>query len=199
MSATTSSTTPAYQPDITALTDAVKAMLLQNNTPSPAPVKVIEEICVTCSGPHPYYKCLATDGNAFNASATTRTYNQGGPRYRPQRETNYRASNQIRPPGFPQPNVQNNQNRPSGSRSLPSNTVANPRGNLKCITTRSGISYNGPTIPPTSSPLPKEVEREPEATKDRVQTTNLGSTAHVQPPVVQIPIPEPDVAPKPNP
>ncbi|GJU16612.1 reverse transcriptase domain-containing protein [Tanacetum coccineum] len=62
-----------------------------------------------------------------------------------------------------------------------------------------GVSYDGPTIPPTSSPLPKEVECEPEETKDKVQTTNLGSTAHVQPPVVQVPIPEPDVAPKPNP
>ncbi|GJU45523.1 reverse transcriptase domain-containing protein [Tanacetum coccineum] len=64
---------------------------------------------------------------------------------------------------------------PSGSGSLPSNTVANPRGDLKAITTRSGVSYNGPTIPPTSSPLPKEVEREPEVTKDK-----------------------PDVSPKPN-
>ncbi|GKC08013.1 hypothetical protein Tco_0999623 [Tanacetum coccineum] len=88
---------------------------------------------------------------------------------------------------------------PSGSGSLPSNTIANPRGDLKVITTRSGVSYDGPTIPPTSSPLPKEVECEPEATKDKVQTTSLGSTAHVQPLVVQVPIPEPDVAPKPNP
>ncbi|GJV20551.1 hypothetical protein Tco_1369571 [Tanacetum coccineum] len=39
---TTSSSTPAYLPEITALTDAVKAMLLQNKTPSPAPVKAIE-------------------------------------------------------------------------------------------------------------------------------------------------------------
>ncbi|GJR33144.1 hypothetical protein Tco_1109376 [Tanacetum coccineum] len=88
---------------------------------------------------------------------------------------------------------------PSGSGSLPSNIVANPRGDLKDITTRSGVSYDGPTIPLTSSPLSKEVEREPEATKDKVQTTNLGSTTHVQPSVVQVPIPEPDVAPKPNP
>ncbi|GKA32773.1 reverse transcriptase domain-containing protein [Tanacetum coccineum] len=110
VSATTSST-PAYLPEITALTNVVKAMLLQNKTPSPAHVKAMEEICVTCGGPHPYYECLATDSNTFNASAATGTYNQGGHRYRPQGETNYRASNQIRPPGFPQPNVQNNQNR----------------------------------------------------------------------------------------
>nr|GEW07789.1 reverse transcriptase domain-containing protein [Tanacetum cinerariifolium] len=88
---------------------------------------------------------------------------------------------------------------PSGSVSLPSDTIANPRGDLKVITTRSGVSYDGPTIPPTSSPLPKEVEREPKATKNKVQTTSSGSITHVQPPVVQVPIPKPDVAPKPNP
>nr|GEY14675.1 reverse transcriptase domain-containing protein [Tanacetum cinerariifolium] len=87
---------------------------------------------------------------------------------------------------------------PSGSGSLPSNTIANPRGDLKVVSTRSGVSYDGPTIPPTSFSLPKEVKRETEATKDKVQTTSSGSTAHVQPPVVQVPVPEPDVAPKPN-
>ncbi|GJS34774.1 reverse transcriptase domain-containing protein [Tanacetum coccineum] len=88
---------------------------------------------------------------------------------------------------------------PLGSGSLPSNIVANSRGDLKAITTRSGVSYDGPTISTTSSPLSKEVGREPEATKDKVQTTNLRSIAHVQPLVVQVPILEPVVAPKPNP
>ncbi|GKD21308.1 hypothetical protein Tco_1223011 [Tanacetum coccineum] len=45
----------------------------------------------------------------------------------------------------------------------------------------------------------KLLERELEATKDKFQTTSLGSTAHVRPLVVQLPIPEPYVAPKPNP
>ncbi|GJX94554.1 reverse transcriptase domain-containing protein [Tanacetum coccineum] len=81
----------------------------------------------------------------------------------------------------------------SGSGSLPSNTVANPRGDLKAITTQSGISYDGPPI----LPLPKVVEREPEVTKDTVQP----STKNIQPPVVQTqaPIDEPVVAPKPKP
>ncbi|GKD13866.1 reverse transcriptase domain-containing protein [Tanacetum coccineum] len=85
----------------------------------------------------------------------------------------------------------------SGSGSLPSNTVANPRGDLKAITTRSGISYDGPPIPPPLFPLPKVVEREPEVTKDTVQP----STENIQPPVVQTqaPIDEPVVAPKPKP
>ncbi|GJT39553.1 hypothetical protein Tco_0939418 [Tanacetum coccineum] len=91
-----------------------------------------------------------------------------------------------------------NQNS-SGSGLLPSNTVANPRGDVKAITTRNGVAYDGPLIPPTPSPLPKEVERETEATKDKVKNTSLVSTAHVQPPVVQDPFPKPEVAPKPKP
>nr|GEU99996.1 putative reverse transcriptase domain-containing protein [Tanacetum cinerariifolium] len=35
----------------------------------------------------------------------------------------------------------------SGSGSLPSNTIANPKGELKAITTRSGIVLNGPFVP----------------------------------------------------
>ncbi|GKA15371.1 hypothetical protein Tco_0695118 [Tanacetum coccineum] len=80
-----------------------------------------------------------------------------------------------------------------GSGSLPSNTISNPRGDLKEITTQSGISYDGPPIPP----LPKVVEREPKVTKDTVQP----STKNIQPLKVQIqaPIDEPVVAPKPKP
>ncbi|GJR57624.1 hypothetical protein Tco_1499786 [Tanacetum coccineum] len=105
---TTSSSSPS--PDITALTDIVKELVLMNTANQQASVKAVEETCVTCGGPHPYYECLATDSNIFNASATTRTYNQGGNRYRPQGDPNYRASNQMGPSGFPPTNVQNNQN-----------------------------------------------------------------------------------------
>ncbi|GJU12346.1 hypothetical protein Tco_1134742 [Tanacetum coccineum] len=105
VSATTSSSTPAYLPEITALTNDVKAMLLQNKTPSPAHVKAMEETCVICGGLHPYYECLAIDGNTFNAFAATGTYNQGGHGYCPRGETNYCARNQMRPPSFLQPNV----------------------------------------------------------------------------------------------
>ncbi|GKC18438.1 reverse transcriptase domain-containing protein [Tanacetum coccineum] len=293
VSANTSSSTMACPSEMATLTDAVNAMLHHVKTSPSKAVKAISESYVTCGGPHPYYKCLAANGNTFNASAAASTYNQNQG-YRPQGETNYRASNQMGPPGFPP--VQNNQNyfnqnhgynqnrgnnfnqgnqnyqvpqvgplnnlsnymktnevnirvmqnqisnmrtelkkemdttlsrqnnafknelrneltndiknmmssffqmntaSSSGSGSLPSNTVANPRGDLKAITTRSGISYDGPPIPPPFSPLPKVVEREPEVTKDTVQP----STENIQPPVVQIqaPIDEPVVAPKPKP
>ncbi|GKE88157.1 hypothetical protein Tco_1565632 [Tanacetum coccineum] len=222
------------------------AMFKQHQvTPAPGSVKAVEESCVTCGGAHSYRQCPATDGNTFSGYhdniqgyvlAAAVNYNQGNTGYRPQN-----VANQIRPPVFGQPNVQNNQTRynqvynqnrvinqgnpnyqapayqasihqpqvvttsdfsnyikandavmknmqtqmtsltnsnidlknmfgqfmkmntasTSGSGSLPSNTVANPRGDLKVITTRSGISYDGPPIPPPSSSLPKVVERNP--------------------------------------
>ncbi|GKC00623.1 hypothetical protein Tco_0986759 [Tanacetum coccineum] len=70
----------------------------------------------------------------------------------------------------------------SGSGTLPSNTITNPREDLKGITTRSGVAYKGPTIPTTSS-SPKVVERE---------------TEPVIAPVVE-PVEAPVSAPKPNP
>ncbi|GKD89805.1 reverse transcriptase domain-containing protein [Tanacetum coccineum] len=53
ISGTTTSSTPAYLPEIIALTDAVKAMLLHVKTLSPAHVKAMEETCVICGGLHP--------------------------------------------------------------------------------------------------------------------------------------------------
>nr|GEV74449.1 reverse transcriptase domain-containing protein [Tanacetum cinerariifolium] len=73
----------------------------------------------------------------------------------------------------------------SGSRTLSSNTITNPKADLKGITTRSGTAYQGPTIPTTSSSLPKVVERKTEVTKDTMPPTKNGSTKDVQPLVVQ--------------
>ncbi|GJZ72802.1 reverse transcriptase domain-containing protein [Tanacetum coccineum] len=66
----------------------------------------------------------------------------------------------------------------SGSGSLPSITIANLRGDMKAITTRSGVSYDGHQVLPLPSSLPKVVEHEPEVTKDTV----LPSTENIQPP-----------------
>ncbi|GJY53983.1 hypothetical protein Tco_0445647 [Tanacetum coccineum] len=83
----------------------------------------------------------------------------------------------------------------SGSSSLPGDTVANPRSDMKAITTRSGVSYDGPQVPPPPSSLPKVVEHEPEVTKDTVQP----NTENIQPSEVQTQIDEPVVAPKTKP
>ncbi|GKE69448.1 reverse transcriptase domain-containing protein [Tanacetum coccineum] len=71
---------------------------------------------------------------------------------------------------------------------------------MKAITTRSGVAYEGPSIPTNPSPK-KVVERETDETTDKEQSNFQGSTAHIPPSVNSIPIPEPDVPktlPKPN-
>nr|GEV59848.1 reverse transcriptase domain-containing protein [Tanacetum cinerariifolium] len=68
----------------------------------------------------------------------------------------------------------------TGTGSLPSNLVPNPREDHKVITTRSGVTLAGPSI---SLPLPsKEVDRELETITDQVL---IGSTNNVPPLVVQ--------------
>ncbi|GJZ95628.1 reverse transcriptase domain-containing protein [Tanacetum coccineum] len=66
-----------------------------------------------------------------------------------------------------------NTNQPSSSSSLPNNTIPKPRNEAKAITTRSGVSYDGPPIPPP-------VVKESEVTKD----TRLPSTEDIQPPLI---------------
>ncbi|GKA82421.1 hypothetical protein Tco_0789169 [Tanacetum coccineum] len=265
----TSSSTPTVLPDVAELKDMVRALLLdkKNQTPDPAPIKAVEESCVTC-GCHSYRNCPATIGNVYRdniqeyaSQAAAVNYNQGNTGYRPPM-----VANQIRPPvqqnqgnsqnrynqnrgnnynqgqiyrpqvnqppayqapapqtqGVSKTDFQNyvtandavmrnmqNQNQTlqnqmtnltdmlskfvnsntassSGSGTLPSNTITNPKEDLKGITTRSGVAYKGPTIPTTSSSSPKVVERETEVTKDTVPPTNNGSTKDVQPPVVPV-------------
>ncbi|GJW56411.1 hypothetical protein Tco_0103142 [Tanacetum coccineum] len=101
---------------------------------------------------------------------------------------------------------------PSGT--LPSNTIPNPKGEMKAITTRSGVAYEGPSNP-TKPFLKKVVERETEEITDEEQNNFQGSTAQIPPPVIpkhfrpeipktlpkSTPIPEPEIpktVPKPS-
>nr|GEY16198.1 reverse transcriptase domain-containing protein [Tanacetum cinerariifolium] len=236
------SSTPAVLADVAELKDMVRALLLdkknqhsaQTSSPTPAPIKAIEPSCVTCGGNHAYQNCPATSGNVYQdniqeyvSQAAAANYGQGNTGFRPQM-----VANQIRPPGFPP--VQNNQNnfnrgnnfnqyrggnfnqsnfnqsqltRPQvnqplayqapvsqtqsvsktdfesyvkandavlrniqnqGSGTLPGNTVTNPKEDLKGITTRSGVAYQGPTTPTPS----KVANQGTEVTKDKVQTSS---------------------------
>ncbi|GJW97812.1 reverse transcriptase domain-containing protein [Tanacetum coccineum] len=58
---------------------------------TPAPVKAVEETCVTCGGAHSWYNCPTTDNNQASVCATTGTYNQVNPPNR--------VSNQMAQPG----------------------------------------------------------------------------------------------------
>ncbi|GJS57724.1 reverse transcriptase domain-containing protein [Tanacetum coccineum] len=272
--------THAVNQQTSVVTTAMTAILKQfQANPPPASVKSVEEICVTCGGAHPYYQCLAADDNTFPefhdniqgyVLASAINYNQGNSGYRPPS-----VANQIRPSGFAQPNVQNNQNRfsqpqgynrgnnfnqnatyqapiqqnqsvplselekfkktndvnmkamqnqinnvknelrnemqnsiqtsmsnqtnelknmmasffqmntasTSGTGSLPSNTVANPKGELKAITTRSGLVLDGPSVPmPPPFINPEEDERVEETLTD---PEHGEFTIKVPPPLVQ--------------
>nr|GEW65341.1 reverse transcriptase domain-containing protein [Tanacetum cinerariifolium] len=73
--------------------------------------------------------------------------------------------------------TENLYNKPSTSNSLPSNTIPNPKGEAKAITTRSGMSYKEPPIPPTGVN-----QQEPEeATMD----TEPQNSDDIHPPTVQ--------------
>nr|GEZ55366.1 reverse transcriptase domain-containing protein [Tanacetum cinerariifolium] len=175
--------TSGVSPDVAELKDMVKPLLLDKKAP---------------------------DGNVYHnniqeyvSQASVVNYNQGNTSYRPQM-----MSNQIQPPDFPlEPNNQNltnltdlitkfvNSNTAStlSSVTLPSNMIANLKSDLKAIITQSGVSYDGPQIPPSV------VENEPEATKDTVNPTNNGNIEDVQPQAVQaesLVSTEPTIAPK---
>nr|GEW44130.1 DNA-directed DNA polymerase [Tanacetum cinerariifolium] len=84
------------------------------------------------------------------------------------------------------------QNQPSTLGTLPSNTIHNPKGEMKAATTRSGLAYDGPSIP-TKSSLEKVDEQITEEILDKEHSNSSGSTAQFQPPVVPISIPKPNV------
>nr|GEZ51153.1 reverse transcriptase domain-containing protein [Tanacetum cinerariifolium] len=79
--------THAVNQQTSVVTTAMTAILKQfQETPPLASVKAVEEICVTYSGAHLYYQCLAADGNTFSkfrdniqgyVSAAAFNYNQG--------------------------------------------------------------------------------------------------------------------------
>nr|GFD06106.1 hypothetical protein [Tanacetum cinerariifolium] len=73
--------------------------------------------------------------------------------------------------------IQNLYNKPSTSSSLPINTISNPKGEAKAITTRSGMSYKEPPIPPTGVNKQEPVE----VTKD----TEPQNSDDIHPPTVQ--------------
>nr|GFB17091.1 hypothetical protein [Tanacetum cinerariifolium] len=74
--------------------------------------------------------------------------------------------------------MQNLYNKPPPSSSLPSNTIPNPKGEAKAITTRSGMSYKELPIPPTGVSQQEPVE----VTMD----TELSNFDDIHPPTVQV-------------
>nr|GEX60072.1 hypothetical protein [Tanacetum cinerariifolium] len=133
--------THAVNQQTSAVTTAMIAILKQfQATPPPASIKAIEEICVTCGGAHPYYQCLAADGNTFPelrdniqgcVVGAVVNYNQGNSVYHPPDQS------------YQSPTQQN----PLSELEKIKRVNEGWEGELKAITTRSGIVLDGPSVP----------------------------------------------------
>ncbi|GJU63018.1 reverse transcriptase domain-containing protein [Tanacetum coccineum] len=150
--------TSGISPDVSELKDMVKALLIdKQNHQTLVSIKAVEESCVTCGGAHSYQSCPATDGNVYHdniqayvSQAAAANFNQGN--------TSARPPMVNQPPAYQAPVYQASIPQTQGSGTLPGNTITNPKEDLKGITTRSGVAYQGPTIPSTSSSLSESDE-----------------------------------------
>ncbi|GJW23596.1 reverse transcriptase domain-containing protein [Tanacetum coccineum] len=209
--------THAVNKQTSAVTTAMTTILKQfQATPPPTSVKAVEEICVTCGGGHPYYQCLAVDGNTFlefwdniqgyvsaaavvplselekikkmndaNIKAMQAQINNVKNKLRNEMQTSIQASmsnqtNELK--NMMASFFQMNTASTSGTGSLPSNTIANPKGELKAITTRSGLVLDGPSVP---MPPPFINPEEDERVMNLMDPEHGEFTIKVPPPLVQ--------------
>ncbi|GJX61444.1 reverse transcriptase domain-containing protein [Tanacetum coccineum] len=224
------SSTPGISPDVAALTTEVselknmmKTMLIdKQKAQAPAPVKAVEQSCVTCGGAHSYRNCPATDGNVYRdniqeyvSQAAAANFNQGNTNSRPPM-----VANQIRPPGqvyqppTSQPPVYQAQpyqasapqmqgvsktdfeNYVKANDAILKNMQNQGQGRLEGYYYQKWYCLSSPTIPTSS---PSVAERITEVTKVTVFPTNNGITEDIQPLVVPVenqnPVSEPVNAP----
>ncbi|GJW83198.1 hypothetical protein Tco_0156343 [Tanacetum coccineum] len=235
----------------------LEKMISEKNVTTPATVKAVEEVCVTCGSNHNFNNCPLTRNefpvfhdniHQFQQTAAVGNFVQRNPP---------NLANQMRPPGFNVQNNQGNQSRYQGNNfnsnqnrgnnfnqnhqnnqgqvfqpptnqppvyqvppyqaptpqiqgvsktdfenyvkandavlknvqnqgTLPSQTVPNPRQQIKAITTRSGKTLEGPSTPLVPTPVvsipSKDPEQNPQTSTEKVQNLNLENTAQVPPP-----------------
>nr|GFB05514.1 reverse transcriptase domain-containing protein [Tanacetum cinerariifolium]GFB06619.1 reverse transcriptase domain-containing protein [Tanacetum cinerariifolium]GFB37290.1 reverse transcriptase domain-containing protein [Tanacetum cinerariifolium] len=175
---------------------------MKNSLVTPtAPLKAVTEVCVTCESNHSYNQYPLTRGGndypvfhdniqQFQTAAVSYTTAKDANMYNLQLKfDNFQRNQQDFQKKFKQKQddfqnqmmqfMQNLYNKPStsSSSSLPSNTIPNPKGEAKTITTRSGMSYKETHIPPTGVNQQEPVE----VTKD----TEPQNSDDIHPPTVQ--------------
>nr|GEU95334.1 hypothetical protein [Tanacetum cinerariifolium] len=166
---------------------------------TPATVKAVEESCVTCGVPNnQVQQGFSNEFSSYKKANDQMMRNMQSQINSLKGEFKNEIQNTMKTQQnllMEQQNVfQNNlenmlsgflQNQASTLGTLLNNAIPNPKCEMKAITTRSGITYEGPSIP-TKPSLKKVVKRETEETTDKEQTNFQGSTAHIQPPVIPI-------------
>ncbi|GJS62775.1 reverse transcriptase domain-containing protein [Tanacetum coccineum] len=124
----------------------------EKNSTNPATVKAVEEVCVTCGSNHNFNNCPLTRNDfpvfqdniqQFQQTAAVGNFVQRNPP---------NLANQMRPPGFNQPNVQNNQNRYQGN-NFNSNQNRGGNFNQNRQNNQNQVYQAPPYQPPTNQPL----------------------------------------------
>ncbi|GJY26776.1 reverse transcriptase domain-containing protein [Tanacetum coccineum] len=127
----------------------------EKNATTPATVKAVEEVCVTCGSNHNFNNCPLTRNDfpvfqdnihQFQQTAAVGNFVQRNPP---------NLANQMRPPGFNQPNVQSNQGNQSRYQGNNFNSNQNRGGNFnQNRQNNQGAVYQAPPYqPPTNQPL----------------------------------------------
>ncbi|GKA12859.1 reverse transcriptase domain-containing protein, partial [Tanacetum coccineum] len=128
---------------------------------TPAPVKAVEEVCVTCGSNHNYNNCpLTRGGNDFpifhdNIHQFQQTAAVGNFVQNNQGNRNPILANQMRLAGFNQSNVQNNQSNQNWyqGNNFNSNQNRGTNFNQNRQNTQGAVYQAPPYQPPTNQPL----------------------------------------------
>ncbi|GJZ11747.1 reverse transcriptase domain-containing protein [Tanacetum coccineum] len=133
----------------------LEKMISEKNVTTPATVKAVEEVCVTCGSNHNFKHCPLTRNefpvfhdniHQFQQTAAVGNFVQRNP---------LNLANQMRPHGFNQPNVQNNQVNQNRYQGNNFNSNQNRGGNFnQNRQNNQGAVYQAPPYqPPTNQPL----------------------------------------------
>nr|GEZ69868.1 reverse transcriptase domain-containing protein [Tanacetum cinerariifolium] len=109
-----------------------------------APIKAVEEVCVTCGANHSYNQCPLTRGNEFPVFHDNIQQFQTAAVGNFIQNHHQNVSNQMRPLGFNQPNQQNNQTRYQGNNFNSNQNRQNNQGAVYQNHPQQALNYQAP-------------------------------------------------------
>nr|GEZ94196.1 reverse transcriptase domain-containing protein [Tanacetum cinerariifolium] len=133
----TTASTSGISPDVAKLKDMVRALVLDKKGQSPAPVKAVKESCVTCGAYQaPAYQAPAPQTQGVSKEDFSAYVKANDAVMRNMQTQGQNMQNQLTNlTDLMNKFVNSNTASTLNSGTLPSNTIANPRSDLKAITT----------------------------------------------------------------
>nr|GEY51599.1 reverse transcriptase domain-containing protein [Tanacetum cinerariifolium] len=147
-----------------------------------APIKTVEEVCVTCGANHSYNQCPLTRGNDFLVFHDNIQQFQAAAVGNFIQNRNQNVSNQMRPAGFNQPNQQNNQSRYQGNNFNQNQKHQNNQGVVYQNRPQQALHYQAPAQQNTIT----HSKFEAYTNANDANMNNLQLNKNIQPPLVQV-------------